>query len=429
MRVAVVGGGISGLAAAYYLLKKGVEVELFEKDEGLGGIAASLPFEGTFLDKFYRHIFFCDKYLLSLIYEIGLSDDLHWIESRMGFYSNGDSYDFAGPIDLLKFKPLSVLDRIRFGVITLYLTVIRDWERLDKVTADKWLKSKMGIKGYETIWAPLLKAKFGESYTEVPLSWFWCKIQMRKSNRSKTLSNERLGYLDGSFQVLIDVLEEKIVSQGGVIHKSSPVTGLTVSQNVAVGIEVSGKKYSFDRILSTLPLPELIKILPDSKSDYKNKLSSIRHKAIIVLILKLKKQLSPYYWLNIGDDKIPFNLLLEHTNFIDPGKYNGKHVLYISNYTSKVDPLYSLGSEELLEKYIPHLMEVYPDFSVEDVEETLLFKNDFGTPVFTTSYREIIPENQSPIENLFLASGEQIYPEDRGMSKSIELVRKVIELM
>ena len=425
MRVAVLGGGITGLSSAYFLARKGFKVEVFEADGFLGGIAASFPFEGTHLDRFYRHIYVCDDDLLSLISELGLNDKLGWHASRMGFYSAGESYDFGGPLDLLRFKPLSFLDRIRFALITFYLGFVKDSRRFDDVSADEWLRKYMGWRGYDTLWAPLLKSKFGDAYKSIPLSWFWSKIQLRKSNRTKTMSNEKLGYLDGSFKFLVDALADKITGYGGVIHTGSPVEELVVEDGKALGLKASGKKFSFDTILSTLPLPELSKLIPDSQREYRDSLLKIDHNGIVVMILKLKRRLSPYYWLSIGDSNIPFNLLLEHTNLISPDNYGGKHILYISNYTSIEEDFYKMSEEELFKVYLPHLKKVYPDFDRDDVDEVFVFRNEFGTPVFTRGYQSLLPNSLSPIENLYLACGEQIYPEDRGMSKSIEVAKKV----
>jgi len=425
MKVGVVGGGITGLSAAYFLCRRGFEVEVFEKEEYLGGIAASFPFEGSFLDRFYRHIYVCDSDLLSLISELRLDGKLRWYPSRMGLFYGGKSYDFGGPFDLLKFSPMSVLDRIRFGLITLYLAGVQDSAKFDNVSADEWLRRYMGDRGYGVVWAPLLKSKFGESYRNVPLAWFWSKIQLRKSNRTKTMSSERLGYLDGSFKILIDALEGEITGLGGIIHRKTPVDELLVEDGKAVGLKAGGTTFSFDRILSTLPLPELAKLLPETNHEYKQELLRITHKGVVVMVLKLKRQLSPYYWLSISDPEIPFNLLLEHTNLIPSSVYNGKHILYVSNYTSVDDPLYRMSTDDLLNAYVPHLKKVYPDFERGDVEEAHVFRSDYGTPVFTRGYRNLIPESKTPIRNLYIACGEQIYPEDRGMSKSIELARKV----
>ncbi|MFH1788179.1 MAG: NAD(P)/FAD-dependent oxidoreductase [Candidatus Altiarchaeota archaeon] len=429
MSVAVLGGGLTGLVSAYLLSKKGFSVEVFERDGFLGGIAAPFPFEGTHLDRFYRHIYVCDCALLSLIDELGLGAKLGWHKSRMGFYSGGACYDFGGPLDLLRFHPLSFAERFRFGLITLYLGFVKDSTRFDTVSADEWLTKYMGKHGYETVWAHLLKSKFGDDYKSVPLSWFWSKIQLRKSNRTKTMSNEKLGYLDGSFKVLVDALADAIIGSGSVIHTGAPVEKLIVEGGRAVGLMVSGREFRFDRILSTLALPELAKLIPDSELDYRDSLLRIGHKGIVVMVLKLKRGLSPYYWLSIGDSTIPFNLLLEHTNLVSLDKYNGKHILYVSNYTSTDDSLYKLEGEELLEEYLPHLRKVYHGFKREDVEEVFVYRSDYGTPVFMKGYRNLIPSHKSPLENLYLACGEQIYPEDRGMSKSIEVAGKVVDLM
>jgi protoporphyrinogen oxidase len=243
------------------------------------------------------------------------------------------------------------------------------------------------------------------------------------------MSNEKLGYLDGSFKELIDSLEKNITALGGVIHKKTAVREILLEDGKTTGIKASNGTYLFDKILSTLPLPGLAGLLPQTQEEYKKRLLRIKHKGILVMVLKLKRQLSPYYWLSISDSGIPFNLLLEHTNFIPPTNYGGKRILYVSNYTATEDPLYRMSADDLFDAYLPHIRKVCPKFNEDDVEEIFVFRNDYGTAVFEQGYRDFIPESKTPIRNLYIACGEQIYPEDRGMSKSIELAKKVCEMI
>jgi len=75
MRIAVLGGGISGLTASYFLGKKGHQVTLFEKAETLGGLAVGFkqPNWNWYLERAYHHLFANDYDILNFAKEIGFN--------------------------------------------------------------------------------------------------------------------------------------------------------------------------------------------------------------------------------------------------------------------------------------------------------------------------------------------------------------------
>ena len=151
MRIGIVGGGIAGLTAAYRLAKAGRQVFVFEADEKLGGLARSFDFAGTQLDVFYRHIFKSDTDIIRLIDELKLTDELIWAESKMGFYTEGRTYNFTTPVDLLLFSPLPFFDRIKLGLISLFLRDVKDWKKFEKITAKEWIIKNFGKNIYEVV--------------------------------------------------------------------------------------------------------------------------------------------------------------------------------------------------------------------------------------------------------------------------------------
>ncbi|KAH9681798.1 Amino oxidase domain-containing protein [Citrus sinensis] len=79
MRVAVIGGGMSGLVSAYVLAKAGVEVVLYEKEDSLGGHAKTVTIDGVDLDigfMLFNHVEYPNmmEFLESLGVDMGTSD-------------------------------------------------------------------------------------------------------------------------------------------------------------------------------------------------------------------------------------------------------------------------------------------------------------------------------------------------------------------
>ncbi len=428
MKIAIIGGGVIGLSVAYYLSKQGIGVNLFEKDKKLGGISSSFKVDKKHeLDKFYRHIFNCDKHLIEMISELGLSKDIRWNHSKMGLFYNLKSYDFSSQADFLQFKPLNFLEKFKFGLITFYLSKLKNWKKLESISAENWLR-KSAEKSYFVIWKPLLTSKFGNAYKKIPMSWFWNKIWYRMHTRKKLFSKEVQGYLMGSFQLMIDSMEKIIKQNNGRTFTNSNIKKIYRKKDKII-VEAGKKKFSFDRVIVTTALPIFLMMTKGLPENYKKKLRKIGYRASLVLVLKLKKSFMPYYWLSINDKEIPFVMLMEHTNFIPKEYYDDFPILYISRYTTSNDKYYKFSKIKLIKTYAKYLKKINPNFDESWIKQSWVFKSDYGTHIPTLDYSKKIIDYETPIKNLYLATGCQIYPVDRGMSESIALGKKIAKVV
>ena len=435
MRVGIIGGGAAGLAAAYELTKQGHYAEVFEAAPFLGGQASTFEVGGGQLERGYHHLFVSDTAMTELIHELGLGDKLAWLESKVGFYHSGRIWDFATPMDLLRFKPLTLLQRLRLGLWTFALQKTRNWQKFEGVTAQDWLTRHLGAETYRTIWEPMLRGKFGEYYDQISMTWLWGKIYLRVASREKGLQKERLGYPMGSFGEVFDRLGERIVEQGGAVHISARVNRVAVDDNgVATGLEVQlagqeAEVREYDAVIATTPSYVFTRLVSDLPPDYLDKLVNVRYLAAVLIILTLDRPLSPKYWLNIADRSLPFVGLIEHTNMIDPSLYGGRHIVYLTNYTARESDLYQKSDAELLEDFIPHLQKINPEFDRSWIREYYHHKVDGAQPIIGVNYSQRIPDHRTPIQNLYLANTTQIYPEDRGTNYSVRMGRQVAEMV
>ncbi|MBF8299463.1 MAG: amine oxidase, partial [Dehalococcoidia bacterium] len=206
LNVGIIGGGALGLAAAHDLLKRGHKAVVFERAPILGGQASTFNVGGGRLERGYHHLFRSDRYMVELIHELGLGDKLAWIPSKVGFFYGGKIYPFTTPMDLLRFKPLSLFERIRLGIVTYYLQKQKYWPRkYEGITATKWMRKRLGQHIYDVTWGPLLGGKFGARAEEVGMVWLWGKIYLRVASR-KGFAKETLGYPLGSFGEVFESL-------------------------------------------------------------------------------------------------------------------------------------------------------------------------------------------------------------------------------
>ena len=435
MRVGIIGAGAAGLAAAYEFVKQGHFAAVYERAPFLGGQASTFDVGGARLEKGYHHWFTSDTDIVELTEEIGLGDRIRWIDSTVGTLVDGRIYDFVTPMDLLKFTAMSLPDRIRLGLTTLYLQRQQNYWKYEGITADEWLRRYVGKGGYEAFWGPMMRGKFGEEhYREVGMAWVWGKVQTRVKSRGKSMIKEKLGYPMGSFGEVFDVLGDRVREMGGEVHTSAGVERVEVADGTATGLHVAldgedSRLLEFDAVLATTPsyiFPALVPPLPD---EYLSRLTGVNYMAAALIVLVLDRPLSDVYWLNVSDRSIPFVAVIEHTNLIGPEHYGGKHIVYLSNYLTTDSRLYRMTHEELLEEYLPHLRKINPDFDSSWIEQSYHHRVGAAQPIIGTAYSERIPSHRTPFAGLYLANTTQIYPEDRGTNYSVRMGREVAAMM
>lgn len=420
-KIAIIGAGYTGMIAAKELLKdKNNEITIYEANNYVGGMTATFDAYGTKLEYFYRHIFKSDSYVIDLVKELGLEDKLIWPKTHMGYYTDDKMYEFGTPISLLKFKPLKLWDKFRFGISVIKIKFIKNWKKLENISAYEWLIKNSGKNSFEKIWEPLLISKFGSKYKEISMSWMWGKMVLRSSSTSS--DGEELGYIKGSYQVLTDSLEKYLLDNGVKIIKNAKVNNIIKNGN-SFGIEYNSiKNDKYDKVISTIAFPIVNDIASTILSNSeKEKLSEIKYTAARIMVLFLSKSQSNFYWLNNGDRSIPFGGLIEHTNFIDKSNYDGKNIIYISNYMFEEDKLYNISDEELLQEYIPMLKKIYKNFDEKDIIRKEVFKERFAQPMIVKEYSDKIPSFYTSTKGFYIASMPQIYPEDRGLNYAIRL--------
>ena len=432
MRVGIIGGGGAGLAAALELTSRGHFAEVFEAAPFLGGQASTFEVGGGQLERGYHHLFVSDTDMVELIDELGLGDSMEWLESKVGLFHGGRIWDFATPLDLLRFSPLSFAQRIRLGLWTFLLQKTRNWRKFEDVTAAEWTRRHMGEAAYRVIWEPMLRGKFGDYYDQVSMTWLWGKIYLRVASR-KRMQKERLGYPMCSFGKVFDVCGERILEQGGQVHIGAAVRRINVTGEAATGLTASvaggpEQSFEYDAVIATTPSYIFTRLAPDLPEDYRGVLESARYLAAVLLILVLDRPLTSKYWLNVADRALPFVGVIEHTNMIDRNLYGGRHIVYLTNYPDRESELYRKEPAELLEEFVPYLQRLNPDFKREWILEYYHHRVDGAQPIIGVNYSERIPEHRTPFKSLYLANTTQIYPEDRGTNYSVRMGRQVARM-
>jgi protoporphyrinogen oxidase len=390
---------------------------------------------GGQLERGYHHLFVSDTAITELIHELGLGEKLAWLESKVGLFHDGRIWDFSTPMDLLRFKPLSLWQRFRVGLWTLRLQRIADYSRFENITARDWLSRHMGREAYEVLFEPLLRGKFGDHYDQVSMTWLWGKVRLRVASRGKTLQKERLGYPMGSFGEVIDTLAGRITRQGGDVHTSAYVSKVLIDNDHATGLEVqlgrdaAPEQREYDTVIATTPSYVFTRLVPPMPDYYQEMLTGVNYLSAVLLILELDRPLTAKYWINIADNDMPFVGIIEHTNMIDRNLYGGHHIVYLTNYPDRSSELYRMEPADLLEEFIPHLQSINPAFARDWIVEYHHHRVDGAQPIIGVGYSEQIPDHRTPVPGLYLANTTQIYPEDRGTNYSVRMGRQVARMV
>jgi len=138
----IIGGGMLGMTLALRLAQRGEKVTIFESADKAGGLTSSWSMNGVIWDKYYHVILMSDLNTRKILKEIGLENDLNWVETKTGFYSDGKLYSMSNLVEFFKFPPINLVDKFRLGLTIFAASKIRNWEKLEQIPVEKWLKKR-----------------------------------------------------------------------------------------------------------------------------------------------------------------------------------------------------------------------------------------------------------------------------------------------
>jgi protoporphyrinogen oxidase len=427
LRVGILGGGITGLTSAFYLLRAGADVTIIESRPELGGLASYFDFGPFRWDRFYHCILTSDRPLLDLIADLGLSDELRWTPTKVGFFADGALHSMSTSLDFLRFPPLTLWQKFRLGVGILYAARIHDGVPLESELASDWLKRVFGKENYRKMWEPLLKCKLGECREEASAAFIWATISRLYSTRENDASRkECLGYVRGGYRTVITRLIEEIRRMGGNILTGLPVQ--EIRQDDGLNVVCGNEEMRFDRVVSTVPSPVLAKIAPQLAPGYVEKLTRVKYLGVVCFALVLKRQLSPYYVTNLIDD-VPFTGVIEMTNLISLDQTAGRHLVYLPKYTSPGDPLFEASEDEIWQSFQQGLKRVIPDLSNSDIQARHLFRERFVQPIPVLHYSDIVPQMETNVGGLLVANTTQIINSTLNNNEMVKIAQRALGLV
>jgi protoporphyrinogen oxidase len=422
--IGIIGGGLTGLTAAYRLVQSGVDVTILEASDRLGGLAAGFKLADCQVEQAYHFLYKTDEYILALVDELGLGDKLHYHLSTVSTYYDGILYPMMTPVDLIRFKPIGFLDRIRAGVTVLWLQRRKDWRKLSNITALEWLRKWAGRRVSDVIWEPLLRGKFDRYYDKVTMSWLWGRIVQRVDSRDPKLGGEALGYFDGGFKILVDALEKPVRKAGADVRFNAPVSKIEFDPATnKVNVTTNGDLLAFDRVLATTPsnvLGKLIAEYEEQDPEYFRKIESIDYLDAVIQVFATPQKFTPYYWHNNNSPNAPFVVFLSLTNLVGTENYNNLNIYYIGDYVPREHKYMSMDQDELKKHWYGELKKIFPEFDPSLVVDDALFRLRNAQHIVNIGFEEnsLVP-HQTPCPGVLMCNFSQIYPMDRGTNYAV----------
>ncbi len=412
-----------GLAVAYQLARDGHNPVVFEADDRVGGMTATFDFSGLEIERYYHFHCISDHAFLQSLDELGIADKMRWVETKMGYWYQGQVQPWGNPAALLKFRGLSFLAKFRYGFHAFLSTKRDDWRPLDKLAASGWIKRWVGAEAWEVLWRRLFDYKFYEYSSELSAAWIWSRIR-RIGNSRYSLFREKLGYLEGGSSTLLNALEKSIEALGGEIRLRSAIERVAIKNGKVLGVQVAGQLESFDKVISTIPLPYVPKLMPELPADVLAKFKAIKNIAVVCVIAKLKKPVTENFWLNTNDPEMDIPGLVEYTNLRPLSQY----VVYVPFYMPGEHPLFAEPDDAFQQKVRRYLKKINPLLTDDDFVDMRASRYRYAQPICDPGYLDKLPPVALPVQGLWVADTSYYYPEDRGISESIGFGRKMARM-
>jgi protoporphyrinogen oxidase len=417
-RIIVLGAGAMGLAAAYRALKLGHEMTLIEAAPEAGGMAAHFDLAGLSIERFYHFVCKADAPTFALMREIGIGDKMRWRETSMGYYVEGTLHPWGDPVSLLKFPHLSLVEKLRYGLL-MFVSTRRDrWEALEHLSAKEWITRWCGARVYEKLWKPLFDLKFHEYADNISASWIWTRVK-RLGRSRKSLLREELGYIDGGSQTLVEALMRAIAAAGGKILLGEPARQVHTRDGRVTGVATLKGEYAADSVISTVPTPFVASLVPDLSETAKAAYSHIANIGVTCVVLKLKRSVTPHFWVNVIDRRLPIPGIIEFSNLRPTG--TGETVVYVPYYMPVTNPLWRRPDAAFAEEAMACITTINPAIDLRDLVASHVGRLKHAQPICPPGFLGTIPPVRTSIAGLQIADTCFYYPEDRGIAESLRL--------
>jgi squalene-associated FAD-dependent desaturase len=417
--VAIVGGGLAGLAAACALSESGFRVTLFERRPYLGGRASSYEHPGTgeVVDNCQHVLFKLCTNLIAFYNQIGVDHKIRWFDS-MTFVEPGGRQSVLKPSYLpapfqvmpsfLGLKFLNAWDKIALsrGLAALIAGHPKD----DGSSFEDWLRRHHQThNAIERFWKPILVSALSEDMDRIGVPY--AAQVVRESMKS---SEARLmGVPSAPLTDLYNAARDYITNHGGSLRLRNSVHSFLPTVK-GVRLRVQDSEEEFDYAVLAVPFDALAKLLPDlpESRDLRDKLLHFETAPITGIHLWFDRQITDLPHAVLLDRTIQWmfhkSILLEKTSAPTSNRDNGsgeseERPSYVELVVSSSKSLVEKSRQEIIDLALCELREFFPAARKAALVKATVIKEVNATFSPRPGIDRYRPPSQSPWPHIFLA--------------------------
>jgi protoporphyrinogen oxidase len=340
----------------------------------------------------------------------------------MGLYYDGQLHPWGDPLALLRFPHLGPMAKLRYGLHAFTATKRSNWSKLDGLSARDWLRTWVGDEAFRVCWAALFDLKFFEYGDQISAAWIWTRIKRIGTSR-RSLRQEVLGYIEGGSETLIRCLVKRIEDGGGRVRLSTPVDRIAIERGSVRGVVPRGGHLeTFDTVISTVAIPYAVPMLRDLPASLAAQYAALPNIGVVCVVHKLRKSVSPHFWMNINDARLSIPGIVEFSRLRDVG---GAHIVYVPYYMPQTHEKFGWSDEQFFTETTGYLRALNPALAPDDFLAHQVGRLRYAQPVCRPRFLETLPPICPGIRGLQVADTSYYYPEDRGISEGVRIAKQM----
>lgn len=406
--VAIVGGGLAGLAAGCALADAGLRVTLFERRPYVGGRASSYEHPGTgeVVDNCQHVLLGCCTNLIDFYKRLGVSDKIRWFD-ELTFLEPGGRASRMAPSFLpapmhnvpafLSAKMLNAKDK---------LAIARAMDKMSRGLPEdgeedflSWLRrNKQTEQAIERFWKTVLVSALNEELDRVSVHY---AAQVFRESFMKSAAGGRMGLPSIPLSDLYGSAIEYIRARGGEVLLRSSVTAISQKQG-DVRITTNAGEQLFDSVVLAAPFQSVASLLPEDAAaePIKQQLAHFESSSITGIHLWFDREITPLPHAVLLDRTIQW---MFHKSKFHDDKENASDGSYIELVVSASKSLVQKSREEILEMATRELAEFFPAVKEAKVMKAAVIKEIYATYSVLPGLNKFRPAAETPWPGIFLA--------------------------